>query len=274
MTARSTTIEASLLELLGELTGLLELDEFRPGLLRALRRAVPADWISLNDLALDPESTVVLIEPSLPPEAHALYARHAAENPLVARYQRTRDGRAYRFSDICTPKELHATALYQAFYGPIGLEYQIAFTLPHAADRLLAIALSRRDHDFTDHERALLDRARPFLIQAYNNAIEHSQLRTELQLCRRHSHLQLENPRLAAALVKHGVTRREAEVLSFVATGLADREVADTLGVGERTVQTHLRRCYTKLNVHTRMQAVALARTLAEDPPHPPADET
>lgn len=31
--------------------GLLDLDEFRPGLLRALLRALPADWISLNDLA-------------------------------------------------------------------------------------------------------------------------------------------------------------------------------------------------------------------------------
>lgn len=263
MTSSPAPIQDSLLELLGELTGLLDIGEFRPGLLRALREVVPADWISLNDLAPDPESTVVLIEPSFPAEAHELYARHAYENPLVGRYQRTQDGRAYRFSDVSTRRELHATALYREFYGPIGLEHQIAFTLPHAPDRLLAIALSRRDHDFADDERDLLDRARPFMIQTYRNAIAHTQLRTELELRRRASQLPLENPRLAAALVQHGVTRREAEVLSFVATGISDRQVAGVLGVSERTVQTHLRRCYIKLEVHTRTQAVALARTLA-----------
>lgn len=263
MSSPLSMIEASLLELLGELTGLLELGEFRPGLLRALRDAVPADWISLNDLAPDAERTVVLIEPAFPPEAHALYARHAFENPLVARYQRTQDGRAYRFSDVSSSEELHATALYREFYAPIGLEYQIAFTLPHAPDRLLAIALSRRDHDFSDHERELLDRARPFLIQTYRNAIEHTRLQAELELRRRHSQLPLEHPRLAAGLAQRGVTKREAEVLSFAATGISDRQVADVLGLSERTIQTHLRRCYIKLEVHTRAQAVALARTLA-----------
>ena len=263
MTLRPKTIEASLLEMLGELVGLLDLDEFRPGLLRALTRAVPADWVSLNDLSPNPEDTVVLIEPDFPPSAHALYARHAFENPLVARYQRTQDGRAYRLSDVSTPQELQATSLYQEFYGPIGLKHQIAFALPHAADRLLAIALSRRDHDFTDTERELLDRARPFLIQTYRNAIACSRLQTELEMRTRASQLPLENPQLAASLLAHDITRREAEVLSFVATGLTDREVADILSISERTVQTHLRRCYVKLSVHTRTEAVSLARTFA-----------
>ena len=43
-----------LLYLIGEVIGLLELDEFRPGLIRALRAAVPADWIALNDLGPTP----------------------------------------------------------------------------------------------------------------------------------------------------------------------------------------------------------------------------
>ena len=71
----------------------------------------------------------------------------------------------------------HATALHREFYGPIGLEHQIAFVLEQAPDRVLAVALSRRHRDFTDAERELLDRARPFLIQAYRNAIEHTRLK-------------------------------------------------------------------------------------------------
>jgi DNA-binding CsgD family transcriptional regulator len=263
MISPPTTTQDALLELLAQLTGLLELKEFLPGLLRGLRQAVPADWISLNDLHPDPEHTTALVEPSLPAEVTSLFARHVHENPLVARYRATLDGRAYRFSDVSTPKELHDTALYQQVYAPLGLEHQIAFTLPHEPDHLLAIAISRRKHDFSDQERELLDRARPFLIQAYRNAVEHTHVLGELELRKRRSQLPLENPRLQAALANHRVTTREAEILSFVATGLPDRAIAELLGLSERTVETHLQRCYTKLNVHTRTQAVTLARTLA-----------
>jgi DNA-binding CsgD family transcriptional regulator len=248
-----------LVDLIGEVVGLLELTEFRPGLLRALRSAVPCDWISLNDLGPEPDQTTVLIEPSFPPEAHALYARHAFENPLVARYQRTGDGRAYRFSDVATTQELHATALYREFYAPLGLEHQIAFTLPHAPGRLMALALSRAHQDFSDQERDLLDSARPFLIQTYRNAIEHSGLLEELRIRQRGWPLPLEEPALANALASRGVTAREAEVLSWVATGRSNRAVAELINVSERTVQKHVQRCFSKLGVHTRAEAVSLA---------------
>lgn len=46
------TRDDRLLELLGDTHDLMELDEFRVEVLAALRRAVPADWASLNDIAL------------------------------------------------------------------------------------------------------------------------------------------------------------------------------------------------------------------------------
>jgi DNA-binding CsgD family transcriptional regulator len=264
-------VQEQLVELIGEVVGLLELDEFRPGLLRALRRVVPCEWISLNDLGPEPGQTTVLIDPPFPPEAHALYARHAFENPLVARYQRTADGRAYRFSDVATAEELKATALYREFYGPLGLEHQIAFTLPHAPERLIALALSRAHLDFSDSERDLLDRARPFLIQTYRNAIEHSRLLEELQIRQRGWRLPLDDPRLAHALASRGLTAREAEVLSWVATGRSNRAVAAQINVSERTVQKHVQRCFSKLKVHTRTEAVALAwsHLSPQSPPDP-----
>ncbi len=248
-----------LVQLIGEVVGLLELGEFRRGLLDALLRAVPAQWISLNDLAPDPEQTVVLIEPEFPPEAHALYARHAFQNPLVERYRRTGDGRAYRFSDLGTSAELHATALYREFYAPLGLEYQIAFTLPQPPGRVLAIALSRAHEDFTDAERDLLDAARPFLIQSYRNALEHTRLLRELEARRHAPGLPLEDPALMDALARRGITAREAEVLGWVSTGRTDRAVAEQLRVSERTVHKHLQRCFQKLGVRTRADAVAFA---------------
>jgi DNA-binding CsgD family transcriptional regulator len=254
-----------LLSLIGEVIGLLELDEFRPGLLRALRTAVPADWIALNDLGSTPASTAVLIEPEFSPDEHETFARHADENPLLQRYRRTGDGRAYRFSDVTTPQQLQATGLYRNFYGPIGLKPQVAFTLPHEPDRVLALALSRRDRDFSDEERTLLDEARPFLIQSYRNAVVHSHLESELERQRLQPELPVDEPRLAERLSEQGVTQREAQVLAVIAAGFSDRAAAELMGISERTVQKHLQRCYHKLGVHSREQAVELAWTLAGD---------
>jgi DNA-binding CsgD family transcriptional regulator len=253
------------LSLIGEVIGLLELDEFRPGLVHALRAAVPADWIALNDVGATPESTVVLIEPEFSPAEHQTFARHAGDNPLLERYRRTGDGRAYRFSDVTTPERLQATALYREFYGPIGLKHQIAFTLPHEPDRVLALSLSRRDQDFSDEERALLDEARPFLIQSYQNAFVHSRLEGELERQRSAPELPVDEPRLAERLSEQGVTRREAQVLAVIAAGFSDRAAAQLMGISERTVQKHLQRCYRKLGVHSREEAVDLAWVLAGD---------
>jgi DNA-binding CsgD family transcriptional regulator len=249
----------ALLELIGDMVGLVEIAEFRTGLLRALQHAVPADWISLNDLSPDPSQTVVLIEPPFPSESHALYARHAYENPLLRRYLRTRDGRAYRFSDVASAAELRATALYREFYAPLGLEYQIAFTLPHRSGRVLAVALSRRECDFTDSERELLNRSRRFLIQSYRNSILHTQLLAQLELRAHGQRLPLEDPALAIRLEERGLSGREAEVLSWLATGRSNRGLAQALRVSERTVQKHLQSCFAKLGVHSRREAVELA---------------
>jgi two-component system, NarL family, response regulator DevR len=55
------------------------------------------------------------------------------------------------------------------------------------------------------------------------------------------------------------LTRREREVLEIAAEGLTAREIAERLGVRERTVTTHLARIYGKLGVGNRLSALRLA---------------
>jgi DNA-binding CsgD family transcriptional regulator len=249
----------ALLSLVEAVVGELDLTTFRIRAMRSLLEAVPADWISLNDLGPDPGSTAVLVEPPFPARAHTVFARFADENPLVERYRRTGDGGAYRFSDVVTAAELHATSLYREFYARIGLEHQIALVLPHDHNRILAIALSRRDHDFSDSERDLLDAARPVLIQAYRNAIEYTRLTEQLAHRSHDRRLPLAEPALAEAFAARTITRRQAEVLSWVATGRSNRAVAELLGLSARTVHKHLEACFQKLGVHSREDAVELA---------------
>jgi len=61
------------------------------------------------------------------------------------------------------------------------------------------------------------------------------------------------------ALTPLGLTRREAEVLFWVAQGKTNVEVAAILGMRPRTVQKHLEHIYQKLGVETRTAATRLA---------------
>jgi DNA-binding CsgD family transcriptional regulator len=56
-----------------------------------------------------------------------------------------------------------------------------------------------------------------------------------------------------------GITDREAEVLALVATGLSNRELAETLSLSEKTVARHLSNIFTKLGVSSRTEAAAYA---------------
>jgi DNA-binding NarL/FixJ family response regulator len=56
-----------------------------------------------------------------------------------------------------------------------------------------------------------------------------------------------------------GLTRREIEVLSNVASGQSNREVAATLFISEKTVARHLSNIFTKLGVSSRTEAAAFA---------------
>lgn len=53
---------------------------------------------------------------------------------------------------------------------------------------------------------------------------------------------------------------REVEILSAVAQGLGNREIARSLFISEATVKTHLVHVFTKLDVDSRTAAVARAR--------------
>jgi len=52
------------------------------------------------------------------------------------------------------------------------------------------------------------------------------------------------------------LTERESEVLGLLAKGLANKQIAVSLGISEHTVKFHVSSIYTKLNVTNRTEAV------------------
>ena len=57
----------------------------------------------------------------------------------------------------------------------------------------------------------------------------------------------------------HTLSDREYEVLAAVADGLRNKEIADELGITERTVKAHLASIFNKLGATSRAEAIAKA---------------
>jgi DNA-binding NarL/FixJ family response regulator len=62
-----------------------------------------------------------------------------------------------------------------------------------------------------------------------------------------------EDPRLT------GLTQREREVLTDIAAGLTNSEIADDLSLSESTIKTHIGRILAKIGARDRVQAVIFA---------------
>jgi LuxR family maltose regulon positive regulatory protein len=58
------------------------------------------------------------------------------------------------------------------------------------------------------------------------------------------------------------LTERELEVLRLLSTSLSSTEMAEELFISVNTVRSHIRTIYSKLDVHSRYEAVARAREL------------
>jgi DNA-binding CsgD family transcriptional regulator len=157
------------LDFVGEAHGAGDLQELRAFLPSGLSGLVRTDYASYNEVGIDGTVHVAIAIPEIPVELVAEWQRYAYQNPLAARVARTRDGRAYRFSDVAEREDLERLELFQGFYKTLRIPHQIAFTLPSPPHLTFALALSRGGRDYSDRDRDLLNLTRPHLIQAYRN---------------------------------------------------------------------------------------------------------
>jgi DNA-binding NarL/FixJ family response regulator len=55
------------------------------------------------------------------------------------------------------------------------------------------------------------------------------------------------------------LTNREQEILSLIAEGYANIQIAEALSIAEGTIKNHVVNIYQKLDLHSRAEAVAWA---------------
>lgn len=68
---------------------------------------------------------------------------------------------------------------------------------------------------------------------------------------------------VAPSLTAPPLTRREEGIMRLLASGLAEKEIADALQLARKTINHHLERIYRKWRAHSKVQAINIWRARA-----------
>jgi DNA-binding CsgD family transcriptional regulator len=229
------------LELVYDAASVTGPDPFPREFLEGLARLIPADAIvGYHEVTWGRPCRVLesveIPEDGIPADVHEAGDRFAAQYPLCPDYGR--EWRALKLSDFLTRRERRKLEFYWYVWKPLGIDDSLRVWLPAPAGRSREIYLERGKRDFTERDRSVLELLRPSLIR----------IQAAAQV-RRHG-------KQAAVSV---LTKREREILGWIARGKTSREIAAILVVSPHTVRKHTEHILEKLNVSTRSAAVARA---------------
>lgn len=135
-----------------------------------------------------------------------------------------------------------------------GIDALIAIRAEFAQARIVMLSMFQGDVEI---QRALAAGARGFLLKTLPPADLVAGIRQV------HAGRKCVPVDVAVALADHvgddGLTARELEVLTLIASGSRNRDIADALAITEDTVKVHVRHVMEKLGASDRTQAVVIA---------------
>ena len=135
-----------------------------------------------------------------------------------------------------------------------GVEALLEIRKTDPAARVIVLSSFDRDEDIY---RALREGARAYLLKGVG--------REELLACIRKVHAgeayvpQAIAAKLATRMSGGEPSARETEVLTLLAQGFTNKEIAARLGISETTVKSHVKGLFAKLHVLSRTEAIAAA---------------
>lgn len=151
---------------------------------------------------------------------------------------------AYKLSDFVSLGRLRRSKIYALWFRPMGVQHELNVALPSPPWHTKTFLFDRApgSPDFTERDRLVLDLLQPHLARLWRRAHEPRRERERL-----------------------GLTARELQVLSWVARGKTNGEVAQILWITPATVRKHLENIYAKLGVRTRTAAAAQLLATLDD---------
>lgn len=175
---------AAIDHLLYKIYTLQDLDGFIVTAMRELPALIESDTIGYNEVDYAGQRMMTIVDSPIVQkryhERQLVFEAIMRQNPLIDHYATVLDG-PKKITDFISTEQWRATALYRAYYGTIGAEYQIAVALPVEEVSLVAFAFNRSQSDFSERHRAILATLQPHLTLAYINARDHTRVQNSLK---------------------------------------------------------------------------------------------
>jgi DNA-binding CsgD family transcriptional regulator len=250
---------ARVLDAVHRLYSVRDAREFPTMMMSVAEELVPCVNISFDaiDLATgQPTNAFLRPQPMTREEFMARWQALCHEHPGIAFLERGGKASVFTITDFLSQRQFRESALFQELFRPLGCDCQMGVILP-VPGHVVGMAMNR-DQDFAAGEREIIELLHAHFLQAFQNA----QLFTSL---RGHAAVDFR------AWRRHGLTRRECDVLQWLVEGKRNSEIAIILGTQPRTIGKHLENIFAKLRVETRSAAAAEARRLLGEAPILPA---
>jgi DNA-binding CsgD family transcriptional regulator len=158
-------------------------EQFPTRVLEAVGSLVRAEYVRFDELDLPAGRHVGVGDSAdgnrLVDALNPVFEHFMGEHPLVERFQRTRDGRAYPISGQVSRAAFHRTGLYNEFFRHLEVEDQLVACLPTPPTEIVGLVFNRQRRGFKPRDAQIVNLLRPHLIQAYRNAQWVSRLKTE-----------------------------------------------------------------------------------------------
>ena len=188
-------------------------------------------------------------------EARVEELRAVADTQPIARwYRTTRSPAPYTSGRV--PRTIADERCVQEWVElsrPYGVTELLCLPLHVAADEHRIFVVGRPDHDFTDTDLELARLLQPVLVGVDRQA-------TELLRWRSCGDRASADAARLAAVDETRLTGRELAVLDLLAESLSAAAIGRRLGIGVRTVNTHLENLYRKLGTRDRLATVLRAQ--------------
>lgn len=153
----------------------------------SLAALIPADGFGWNevDLAVSAVRVVVFPDDYFAGARMDVLDQLIHENPIVRHVSQTGNSGSLAFSDLVSARDYHRLELYADFYGPLGVEDQLATIVDVGEGSIVGIALNRPRRSFTAGDRQLLELLRPHIAAAYRATLDRTEARSRLSALER-----------------------------------------------------------------------------------------
>ncbi len=231
-------------------------DNFTERAYAFLETLIPCEFIAFGTLQIEDQQLEISANHDLPNFAQAMEGLGS----VMTHYKlfdwdpAVNDGKPFTRGDFFSQRQFRDTDVYELTMKPLGVDNHCAVYVPEVEGEISFFGIERLGGpDYSVAERKQLMMAQSLLGSARRLANSRDEL-----------HCTAPNP---AALVRAGLTAREAEVLTLLATGKANDEIAFLLHIKLSTVKEHLGKIFLKTGTTNRLAAVlwALKTTQADE---------